>query len=84
MDVFNEVHVEENAKQKHEEFVSNSNLLKEKHRDLKETYDTLERITADGSKNSDFTETKVQHLWEEAKKSNLTAEELASLKVNKK
>lgn len=81
LDVFNEVHVEENTKQKHDEFVSNANLLREKHHDLKDSYDTLERKTANGPSSQDFSESKVQHLWEEAQKSNLSANELSSLKV---
>lgn len=83
LDVFNEVHVEENTKQKHDEFVSNANLLREKHHDLREGYDNLERLTAREPRSQEFTEVKVQHLWEEAQKSNLSANELASLKVCK-
>lgn len=52
------------------------------HRDLKDSYDRLNRIASKGPKNQDFVEPKVQGLWRIAVESNFSADELASLKVN--
>lgn len=51
------------------------------HRDLKDSYDRLNRIASKGPKSQDFVEPKVQGLWKIALASNFSADELASLKV---
>lgn len=66
---------------KHQEYISKANQVREKHRDLRDNIDRLERLTARGSNNSDFIEPKVQGLWRVAQAGNFTAEELASIKV---
>jgi alpha-2-macroglobulin receptor-associated protein len=89
LDNFNEIaHKEEDAsvnsrdvESKHNKFVDKSNLLREKHRDIRDSFDRLERTAAKGPNNLDFIEPKVKGLWRVALSSNFSAEELASLKV---
>lgn len=66
---------------KHNDHVNKVNLLRDKHRDLKDGYDRLERVAAQGPKSEDFVEPKIQGLWRVALASNFTADELSSLKV---
>ncbi|EAT37199.1 AAEL010784-PA [Aedes aegypti] len=90
-DKFNEIGTAEEdsndimAQQKNEEkqnsYLHKSNQLREKHRDIKDNFDRLERIAAKGPDSQDFIEPKVQGLWKIAVHSNFTADELASLKV---
>lgn len=90
LDRFNEIgHAEEAAaapadikpNDKHNSYLHEANLLREKHRDLRDNYDRLERIAAKGPNNQEFIEPRVQSLWRIAASSNFTADELASLKV---
>ena len=55
--------------------------MRDKHREIRDNIDRLERIVARGSSSSDFIEPKVQGLWRIAQESNFTANELASIKV---
>lgn len=73
------VDIKPNAKQN--KYLHEANLLREKHRDLRDNFDRLERISAKGPTNQEFIEPKVQSLWRIAAQSNFTFNELASLKV---
>lgn len=81
LDVYNEVNSDVQTKQKHDDFVSNANLLRDQHHDLKESYDQLEKIAIRDANNYEFENVKVQVLWQNAVDGKFTAEELASLKV---
>lgn len=89
LDRFNEIaHAEEvastvdiNANAKNNDYLHEANLLREKHRDLRDNYDRLERLSAKGPNNKEFIEPKVQGLWRMAAASNFSTDELASLKV---
>lgn len=65
----------------HNDIHRGAQLLREKHRDLKDSIDRLERIAAKGPNNPDFVEPKVQGLWRIAVASNFTDEELQSMKI---
>lgn len=85
-DKFNELSQEETNEinknpDKHNDHLHKVNLLRDKHRDLRDGYDRLERKASQGPKSEDFVEPKVQGLWRVALASNFTADELASLKV---
>lgn len=81
LDMFNEVTSDAKVKDEHIEYVNKANLLRERHIDLKETYNNLEKKTADGRSKGEFVEPKVQNLWQVALSSNFTAQELGALKV---
>lgn len=66
---------------KHQEYISKANDVREKHREIRDNADRLERITARGSNNSDFIEPKVQGLWRVAQAGNFSTDELASIKI---
>lgn len=66
---------------KHQEYISKTNEIREKHREIRDNVDRLERITARGSNSSDFIEPKVQGLWRVAQMGNFSTEELSSIKV---
>lgn len=66
---------------KHQQYVAKANEVREKHRELRDNADRLERITARGSHSSDFVEPKVQGLWRLAQAGNFTTDELASIKI---
>lgn len=63
------------------DYLDRANLIRDKHRGLRDGYDKLERLTARGRNNKEFVEPKVQGLWVMATQSNFTTDELASLKV---
>ncbi|KPJ13179.1 Alpha-2-macroglobulin receptor-associated protein [Papilio machaon] len=77
---FNEVNLETNEVL-NKDFVDKANLLREKHRGLRDGYDRLHRIAARGPNNKEFVEPKVQGLWRMAAAANFTVDELASIKV---
>lgn len=54
---------------------------REKHRDIRDGYDRLHRLSAKGPKSNEFVEPKVQGLWKLATETNFTTDELESLKV---
>nr|CAG4641018.1 EOG090X09CU [Eulimnadia texana] len=58
-------------------------LLKnrEKHREIKNGYDRLQRMALSGPKSKDFEESKVQALWRLAMKADFSPEELESLQT---
>lgn len=77
-DKFNEIASVEEIKKDH---TAKANELRNHHRDLKDSYDRLNRIASKGPKSQDFVEPKVQGLWRIAVESNFSADELASLKT---
>lgn len=91
LEVFNEIvdpnedgkdmYHDQKREDKHQEYISKANEVRDKHRELRDNADRLERMTARGSNSSDFVEPKVQGLWRLAQAGNFTAEELASIKV---
>lgn len=86
-DKFNEINLNEETNEiekvpnKHQDHLTKINMLRDKHRELKDGFDRLERVAAQGPKSEDFVEPKVQGLWRVALASNFTADELGSLKV---
>jgi alpha-2-macroglobulin receptor-associated protein len=66
---------------KHKHYEAKTNEVREKHREIRENFDRLERKTAEKSSDSDFIEPKVQGLWKIAQAGNFSADELASIKV---
>jgi hypothetical protein len=66
---------------KHDEYIGKANEVREKHREIRDNIDRLERKVNIGSNSSDFIEPKVQGLWRIAQESNFTAEQLASIKI---
>lgn len=81
LDFFNEVAPDDEVKDEHQEYLDNANKLREKHRELKDGYDNLERKASQGRNRREFVDPKVIHLWNTAIESNFTAKELAALKV---
>ncbi|XP_045520809.1 alpha-2-macroglobulin receptor-associated protein isoform X1 [Pieris brassicae] len=82
LDKFNEInYVEDNGENLTKDFVDKANLVREKHRGLRDGFDRLDRIAARGPSNKEFIEPKVQGLWKLAAVANFTVDELASLKV---
>lgn len=81
LDFFNEVAPDDEVKDDHREYMENANKLREKHRDLKDSYDNLERKAAQGRNRQEFVDPKVISLWNVALENNFTASELAALKV---
>lgn len=79
LDKFNEISEQTNEFTK--DYLDKANLVREKHRDLRDGYDKLQRVAARGPNNKEFIEPKVQGLWKIAAASNFTVDELASLKV---
>lgn len=77
----NSIYQDQKREDKHQEYISQTNQVREKHRELRDNADRLERMAARGSNDSDFVEPKVQGLWRIAQAGNFTAEELASIKV---
>lgn len=55
--------------------------FRQKHLELRNKFDRLERLTAKGPNHRDFIEPKVQGLWKVALEAKFSPEELASLKV---
>ncbi|PNF21763.1 hypothetical protein B7P43_G09876 [Cryptotermes secundus] len=58
-----------------------ANLLRDKHRDIRDGYDRLHRLAAKGPKSKEFIEPKVQGLWQLAVESDFSPSELESLRV---
>lgn len=63
------------------DFRDKTNQLREKHRDLRDGYDRLNRLAAKGPNSKEFVEPKVQGLWKIALETDFTTDELESLRV---
>lgn len=57
------------------------NDFRTKGREVKDGFDRLERLAAQGPNHKEFIEPKVQNLWMQAVKSNFTRDEIESLRV---
>ncbi|KAJ8719172.1 hypothetical protein PYW07_016728 [Mythimna separata] len=79
LDKFNEISAHTNEMTK--DYIDKANLIRDKHNDLRDGYDRLQRVIAKAPNNKEFIEPKVQGLWKIAVSANFTTEELASLKV---
>nr|CAG4638581.1 EOG090X09CU [Cyclestheria hislopi] len=80
----NEVHIEQlqDLEEKDPSNIDNSvENARLQHRDIKSSYDRLERMTLSGPKSKDFEEPKVQGLWRIAQKADFTTDELESLRI---
>ncbi|CAB3378291.1 Hypothetical predicted protein [Cloeon dipterum] len=75
---FNDV---EQLEEKEKKYVGQANKLKVHHQEIRDGYDRLNRMAAQGPENKEFVEPKVQELWRIASKSNFTTHELESLRV---
>ncbi|KAL7041900.1 hypothetical protein ACKWTF_000945 [Chironomus riparius] len=76
-----DIYHDQKRNNKHDEYISKANEVRDKHREIRDNIDRLERIVARGDDESDFIEPKVQGLWRIAQQSNFSAEELASMKI---
>lgn len=65
----------------HNDIHHGATVLRQKHREIKDNIERLERITAKGPNSQEFVEPKVQGLWRIALTSNFTDDELSSLKM---
>uniref|UniRef100_A0A1E1VXM2 Alpha-2-macroglobulin RAP C-terminal domain-containing protein n=2 Tax=Pectinophora gossypiella TaxID=13191 RepID=A0A1E1VXM2_PECGO len=81
LDKFNEIGSQLETNEVSKDYLDKANLIRVKHRGLRDGYDRLLRITAKGPNNKEFIEPKVQGLWRMATAANFTVDELASLKV---
>lgn len=64
-----------------QDYINRVNVIRDKHRDLKDGYDRLFLLASKGPNNKEFVEPKVQGLWKIALQSNFSATELESLRV---
>lgn len=62
------------------DYLEKATLLREKHLELRNGYDRLDRLTAKGPNHKEFIEPKVQGLWRVVLESQFSPEERASLK----
>lgn len=62
------------------DYLAKANLVREKHLELRNGYDRLDRLTATGPNHKEFVEPKVQGLWRIALEGNFSPSELSSLK----
>lgn len=65
---------------KHNDYSNDVNKLRDSHREIKDHYERLERLTARGPNSQEFIEPKVEGLWRVAQASNFTTNELDSIK----
>lgn len=77
----NESKQEKTPEDKHQEYEAKANKVRDKHREIRDNADRLERLAARGSNSSDFIEPKVQGLWRIAQAGNFSVDELASIKI---
>lgn len=79
LDRFNEIQNQEEEPDVN--YVQKANELRDKHRDIRDSFDRLHRLSVKGPKNEEFVEPKVQGLWRLAQEAKFTPDELESLKV---
>lgn len=87
-DIYNEIRTKEQEEeddltehQVHNDVHLGAQLLREKHRDIKDSIDRLERMAAKGPNSTEFVEPKVQGLWRIVVASNFSDDELQSMKI---
>ncbi|XP_018321867.1 alpha-2-macroglobulin receptor-associated protein [Agrilus planipennis] len=61
--------------------IQKANMLREKHQEIKEGYDRLQRLAHKGPNSKEFVEPKVQGLWKIALESDFGPEEMESLRI---
>lgn len=79
-ELFNEIELTEEDKTA-AYYTKKANDIRVKSRDVKDGYDRLERLTAQGPNSKEFVEPKVQELWRTAANGNFTMAELESLRT---
>lgn len=72
---------EKKPEDKHRKYEAKVNEVREKHREIRDNTDRLERKVSAKSDSDEFMEPKVQGLWKIAQAGNFSADELASIKV---
>ncbi|XP_059471355.1 alpha-2-macroglobulin receptor-associated protein [Neocloeon triangulifer] len=75
---FNDI---EQVEEKEKKYSGQAKKLKAHHQEIRDGYDRLHRLAAQGPDNKEFVEPKVQGLWRIAAQSNFTTHELESLRV---
>ncbi|XP_075231111.1 alpha-2-macroglobulin receptor-associated protein [Lycorma delicatula] len=81
LDRFNAIEYAEEGEDDKKKYEAKANMLRTKHREIRDGYDHLLRMAASGPSNKEFVEPKVQGLWKLAANSNFTPDELESLRV---
>ncbi|KAJ8866820.1 hypothetical protein PR048_032681 [Dryococelus australis] len=80
LDKFNRIEHAEEGENVDMSYLHKANLLRERHKDIRNGYDRLHRIAAKGPKSKEFIEPRVEGLWRMAIEANFTPEELESLR----
>ncbi|XP_060527178.1 alpha-2-macroglobulin receptor-associated protein [Cylas formicarius] len=80
LDKYNRIETLEEA-EPNKDYLDKVNMLRDHHRDIKDGYDRLHRLSASGPSSKEFVEPKVQGLWRVAVDSNFSSAELESLRV---
>lgn len=73
--------LETGEEQPKKDYLDKVNLIRDKHRDIKDGYDRLHILAAKGPNSKEFVEPKVQGLWKMALETDFTSEELESLRI---
>ncbi|XP_022919304.1 alpha-2-macroglobulin receptor-associated protein [Onthophagus taurus] len=79
LDRFNTLELGEEPPKK--DYLDKTNLVRDKHTELKQGYDRLQLLAYKGPNSKEFIEPKVQELWKVALEANFTPYELESLRV---
>lgn len=80
LDRYNALETEESLKSSND-YLDKANMIREKHNEIKDGFDRLYRLSANGPNSKEFIEPKVQGLWKVALESNFTPDELESLRI---
>lgn len=80
LDKFNTIELREEA-EPNKDYLDKVNMLRDKHKDIRDGYDHLFLLSAKGPNSREFVEPKVQGLWKVAVESNFTGDELESLRI---
>uniref|UniRef100_A0A1B6HYS9 Alpha-2-macroglobulin RAP C-terminal domain-containing protein n=1 Tax=Homalodisca liturata TaxID=320908 RepID=A0A1B6HYS9_9HEMI len=81
LDQLNEINKRSDELNEESNYIVKANELRDKHREIRDGYDRLHRLSVKGPKSNEFVEPKVQGLWKLATETNFTSDELESLKV---
>ncbi|XP_063228088.1 alpha-2-macroglobulin receptor-associated protein [Bacillus rossius redtenbacheri] len=80
LEKFNRIERAEEGENVDKSYLHKANLLRERHKDIRNGYDRLHRIAAKGPSSKEFIEPRVEGLWRMAIEANFTPEELESLR----
>ncbi|KAJ8920467.1 hypothetical protein NQ315_005335 [Exocentrus adspersus] len=80
LDKYNKIELAEED-EPNKDYLDKVNLLREKHKEIRDGYDHLFILSAKGPASKEFVEPKVQGLWKIALESNFTPSELDSLRT---